>query len=89
VFGVPDQRWGEQVAAAIVLAAGASPADPETLTAFLLERIARHKVPKIWLFVGELPTNNSGKVQKFVLRDRYQASQAGAAEAAAVAPSDR
>jgi fatty-acyl-CoA synthase len=89
VFGVPDPRWGEQVAAAIVPAAGASSPDPEMLTAFLQERIARHKVPKIWLFVGELPTNNSGKVQKFVLRDRYNASQAGATEATAGTQSSR
>jgi acyl-coenzyme A synthetase/AMP-(fatty) acid ligase len=29
-------------------------------------------VPKHWVFVEELPTNTSGKVQKFVLRDRFQ-----------------
>jgi fatty-acyl-CoA synthase len=71
VFGVPDPRWGEQVAAAIIPASGVS-LDGKILSNFLLERIARHKVPKHWVFVEELPTNTSGKVQKFVLRDRFQ-----------------
>jgi acyl-coenzyme A synthetase/AMP-(fatty) acid ligase len=38
-------------------------------------------VPKVWIFVDELPINNSGKVQKFVLRDRYKATQAAGAPA--------
>jgi fatty-acyl-CoA synthase len=81
VFGVPDERWGEQVAAAIVPAGGVPSIDPEALASFLRDRIARHKVPKVWIFVDELPINNSGKVQKFVLRDRYKATQAAGAPA--------
>jgi len=71
VFGVPDEQWGEQVAAAIVPAPGKS-IDEVALAAFLQERIARHKVPKYWLQLSELPTNTSGKVQKFVLQARFR-----------------
>jgi fatty-acyl-CoA synthase len=74
VFGVPDERWGEQVAAAIVAAPGAA-VDGESLSTFLQDRIAGHKIPKVWLILDELPVNTSGKVQKFLLRDRYQATK--------------
>lgn len=69
VFGLPDTKWGEQVAAAVVLRPGAD-ADAGVLEAFLTQRLARHKVPRIWSFEEQLPVNASGKVQKFVLRDR-------------------
>lgn len=71
VFGVADPTWGEQVAAAVILRAGAK-ADSEVLTTYLQARIARHKVPKIWRFVDSLPVNASGKIQKFLLRERYE-----------------
>ena len=44
----------------------------DALTLFLQERIARHKVPKIWHFVDSFPVNASGKVQKYLLRERHQ-----------------
>jgi fatty-acyl-CoA synthase len=69
VFGVPDEKWGEQVAAAVIARAGCKP-DPEALTLFLQQRIARHKVPKIWRIVDSLPLNASGKIQKFVLQEQ-------------------
>jgi fatty-acyl-CoA synthase len=70
VFGVPDEKWGEQVAAAVMLKPGAS-ADGDALAAFLCERLARHKVPKSWRFVTAFPLNTSGKIQKFVLREQH------------------
>lgn len=70
VFGIPDKRWGETVAAAVVLRQRGE-GMPEALAAFLEQRIARHKVPRSWFFVDSLPTTASGKVQKFVLRDRF------------------
>jgi fatty-acyl-CoA synthase len=73
VFGVRDIRWGEQVAAAVILRAGAT-ADGAVLSRYLEERIARHKVPRIWQFVGSFPLNASGKIQKFLLRERYENS---------------
>ena len=68
VFGVPDETWGEQVAAAVVLKPGAA-ASEEELISYLRERIARHKIPKIWRFPDTLPVNASGKVQKFLLTE--------------------
>ncbi len=68
VVGVPDPRWGEEIAAFVRQAPGASPT-PEELTAFLRARIAPGKVPRQWYFVDELPVTPSGKIQKFVLRD--------------------
>jgi acyl-coenzyme A synthetase/AMP-(fatty) acid ligase len=39
---------------------------------YLQERIARHKVPKQWHFVQSFPVNASGKIQKFLLRERFE-----------------
>ena len=70
VFGIPDAKWGEQVAAAVILRQGKS-AEECVLIEYLQARIARHKVPKFWFFVDGLPTNASGKIQKFALREAY------------------
>lgn len=74
VFGVTDPTWGEQVAAAVILKPGQK-ADEAMLTAYLEERIARHKVPKHWKFVQSFPINASGKVQKFILRESFEAAR--------------
>jgi fatty-acyl-CoA synthase len=70
VFGVPDERWGEQVAAAVIARPGTA-IDTDELTEWLRARIARHRVPRYWQVLEELPVNASGKVQKFVLQDRF------------------
>jgi long-chain acyl-CoA synthetase len=68
VFGVPDERLGEEVAAAIVLAPGASLSDDE-LRAFLADKLAKYKVPaQIWFRDEALPRNASGKFLKKDLR---------------------
>ena len=69
VVGVPDARWGEQVAAFVRPAAGHEPSEAD-LAAFASEHLAPHKVPRTWVFMDELPLTASGKVQKFVLRER-------------------
>jgi fatty-acyl-CoA synthase len=69
VVGVPDPVWGEQVAAVVRPVPGATPSEDE-LDAYARERLAPHKVPRVWSFVDELPLTGSGKVQKFLLRDR-------------------
>jgi fatty-acyl-CoA synthase len=71
VYGVADAKWGEQVAAALILKPGSS-ADGDALTVYLQERIARHKVPKLWRFVAAFPVNASGKIQKFMLRESHE-----------------
>ena len=74
VIAVPDERWGEVPKAFVTMKPG------QTLTADeLLDhcrgRLARYKVPKAVEF-GELPKTSTGKVQKFVLREREWAGRA-------------
>lgn len=64
VVGLPDAKWGEQVAALIVLRSGMSLAESE-LTDFCRARMAGYKLPRRLRFVHELPRNSMGKVQKF------------------------
>jgi long-chain acyl-CoA synthetase len=68
VFGIPDERLGEDVAAAIVLRPGSSLTEVE-LCEFLAERIAKYKIPsKIWFLDEPLPRNANGKFVKRELR---------------------
>jgi acyl-CoA synthetase (AMP-forming)/AMP-acid ligase II len=68
VVGASDPDWGEVVVAFIV---GSAP-EPE-LDAHLLERIARFKRPKRYVYVDELPKSSYGKVLKRELRERLEA----------------
>jgi acyl-CoA synthetase (AMP-forming)/AMP-acid ligase II len=70
VLGVPDPTWGEQVAAFIRPATGRTP-DPDRLFAYCRERLAPHKTPRHWTVLDAFPLTPSGKVQKFVLRERF------------------
>ena len=69
VIGQPDAEWGEVVVAFVVPVQDASLA-AETLDAHCLERIARFKRPKRYVFVDSLPRNSYGKVLKRELRNR-------------------
>ena len=69
VFGIPDDRLGEDVAAAVVLREGRS-LTQEELAAFLTERIAKFKIPAtVWFRDEPLPQNANGKFLKRALRD--------------------
>jgi long-chain acyl-CoA synthetase len=71
VFGIPSERWGEEVRAAIVLRDGQRPADDE-LVAFCHERIGGYKIPKSFEFWTEpLPKTGPGKVAKNLLREPH------------------
>jgi fatty-acyl-CoA synthase len=72
VVGVPDPKWGEQVAAFVRPAPGQTPS-AEKLFAFCREHLAAHKTPRYWEFVEQLPLTPSGKIQKFVLREQFVA----------------
>ena len=69
VFGVPDDRLGEEVAAAIVLRAD-QPLSPDAIRAHCIALIARHKAPRyIWLLDTPIPRNANGKFLKRELRE--------------------
>jgi long-chain acyl-CoA synthetase len=70
VFGIPDDRLGEVLAAVIQLIPGSS-AGPDDIKAFLRQHIADFKVPKVIEFSAELPREDSGKIFKRRLRDAY------------------
>ena len=68
VFGVPDQRLGEEVAAAVVLRPGAA-LSAEDLRGHLSQHVAKHKIPRyIWFREEPIPRNASGKFLKKDLR---------------------
>lgn len=70
VFGVADERLGEEVGVAIVLKPGET-LDADTLRHHCAARIARHKVPRfVWFLDEPLPRNASGKFLRRELRDR-------------------
>jgi acyl-CoA synthetase (AMP-forming)/AMP-acid ligase II len=75
VVGVPDSVWGEQVAAFVRPAEGRTP-DPERLFAYCRERLAPHKAPRHWTVLDAFPLTPSGKVQKYLLRERFLAGGA-------------
>jgi acyl-CoA synthetase (AMP-forming)/AMP-acid ligase II len=68
VIGVPDERMGEVGKAFVVLRPGAT-ADAAGIIAWSRENMANYKVPRFVEIVAQLPTNASGKVQKFSLRE--------------------
>jgi acyl-CoA synthetase (AMP-forming)/AMP-acid ligase II len=69
VIGIPDDRLGE-VGAAFVVARPGRHIDPDDLIAWCRERMANFKVPRRVEVVDALPLNPSGKVMKFLLRER-------------------
>ncbi|MCU0292320.1 MAG: alpha/beta fold hydrolase [Thermoanaerobaculaceae bacterium] len=71
VVGVPHETWGEVGVAFIVPRAQAP--SPDTLAAFLAERLAKYKLPKEFIFVDSLPRTPYGKVVKVDLRRSYLA----------------
>jgi fatty-acyl-CoA synthase len=68
VFGVPDARYGEELAAWIITKPGQSCTEDE-VREFCREQIAHYKVPRYIRFVDELPVTVTGKPQKFVMRE--------------------
>jgi fatty-acyl-CoA synthase len=68
VIGVPDERYGEEVCAWVVLRQDAA-LDEEALRAFCRGKIARYKVPRYVRFVDSYPMTVTGKIQKFKMRE--------------------
>ncbi|MGH2601594.1 MAG: AMP-binding enzyme, partial [Dehalococcoidia bacterium] len=72
VIGVPSERWGETIKALVVLRAGQQPTEQEII-AHCRGSMAHFKCPTSVDFVETLPRTATGKLQKFVLRERYWA----------------
>ncbi|MBE0615272.1 MAG: acyl-CoA synthetase [Burkholderiales bacterium] len=70
----PDPKWGETPCVFVELKAGAE-VTAEEIIAHCRKHLARFKVPRAVVF-GELPKTSTGKIQKFVLRERAKSAQA-------------
>lgn len=68
VFALPDEEWGQVVAAAVV---GEEALSSQDLSRWCGDRLARHKRPRAWLFLDELPRTTSGKLQRHRLVEIY------------------
>jgi len=70
VFGVPDEKYGEQVAAWIQVKDGVTLTDQDVRD-FCAGQITHFKVPKYIKLVKEFPMTVTGKMQKFIMRDAF------------------
>ncbi|MBT4160874.1 MAG: AMP-binding protein [Gammaproteobacteria bacterium] len=70
VFGLPDEKYGEQVAAWVQLKQGADLTE-EQIREHCAGQITHFKIPKYIKMVSEFPMTVTGKMQKFVMRDEY------------------
>jgi fatty-acyl-CoA synthase len=69
VFGIPDEKMGEQVCAWVQLNEGMALTEDE-LKAYCKDQITHFKIPRYVRFVTEYPMTVTGKIQKFVMRDQ-------------------
>ncbi len=74
VVGLPDDKWGETVAAFVRPAPGCT-IDKAELFAYVRAQLAPHKTPKQWFVVDAWPLTGSGKIQKFKLREQWAAGE--------------
>ncbi|QSW99278.1 class I adenylate-forming enzyme family protein [Haloterrigena alkaliphila] len=79
VFGVPDERRGETVAAAVTTTEGAD-LDEEAIESYVLGELAPYKHPRYVEIREELPKTGSGKVRKTVLEAEFRAAYADGGE---------
>ena len=68
VIGVPDERYGEEIMACIILKEGEE-MTAEEMTAYIAAHMARHKVPRYIRFVAKFPMNAAGKILKYKMRE--------------------
>ena len=72
VVGLPDPKWGEVIGAFI---RSTGPLDKSVLHAHCRANMSPQKTPNVWVQVEGFPLTGSGKIQKFVLRDRFVAGE--------------
>jgi benzoate-CoA ligase len=73
VIGVPDAEGLTKTKAFVVLKTGAAATEAE-LKAFVKDKLAPYKYPRLIAFVNELPKTATGKIQRFKLRDGERAA---------------
>ena len=71
VVGVPDDRYGEAVCACIILRPGVN-CDEDEILDFCRDKIAHYKIPRHVRFVSDFPLTVTGKVQKYLIRQRLE-----------------
>jgi fatty-acyl-CoA synthase len=71
VFGVPDEKFGEELCAWVKLRADAA-LTAEELRAFCRDQIAHYKIPRHVRFVSDFPMTVTGKMQKFLMREAME-----------------
>eukprot|EP00884_Botryococcus_braunii_P000471 jgi/Botrbrau1/10424/Bobra.0133s0031.1 len=71
VVGVPDPKYGEQLAAWVQFREGVEPPDEEELRQWCRAHLAFFKIPAYWKFVDSFPLTANGKVQKFKIREAF------------------
>lgn len=76
VTGVPDEKYGEEAAAWIILKEGEI-ATEEEIREFCQGKISRYKIPRYFFFIESYPMTASGKIQKFKLRERFKEFTSG------------
>lgn len=74
VVGLPDEKWGEIIAAFFL--SSESP-DVAALKTHCRNHLSAQKTPTVWVRVPEFPLTGSGKVQKFAIRDKFLTSGFG------------
>jgi len=74
VVGIPDEKWGEQVAC-FVRSSSDQTLRAEDLKAFIRERLSPQKTPTYWISVSDWPLTGSGKIQKFKLTEAFVAGE--------------
>ena len=73
VIGVPDVKYGEELAAWVKMKAGAEPLDADAVREFATGRLAHYKIPRYVLVVDEFPMTVTGKVRKVQMREETAA----------------
>ncbi len=76
VFGIPDDKWGETVNAAVELRPGAA-TTPDEIKAFVRERLGPVLTPKNVIFYDSLPRSSVGKVLKTTIKDKVLNPESG------------
>ncbi|PLW70631.1 class I adenylate-forming enzyme family protein [Pseudohalioglobus lutimaris] len=74
VVGVADEKWGEQVAC-FIRSGSDDPLSAAELRDFVRERLSPQKSPAYWIRITDWPLTGSGKIQKFKLREAFEADE--------------